>query len=169
MVFLIMENIKFKISNILYAFAIGIASPYIILRTNEIAKDYFAIIIGLSILASAVGAYLSGFYLKPRKISLSLNRVIEMAVLILFGYTSNLIQILVLNCVIGATSGAGESIASARVAEQNSHFRKNFALYSITITTGIGISMILSGLVKDYVFQIAAILVLISAYFAYEV
>ena len=91
---------RFKLSNILYAFAIGIASPYIILRTNEIAKDYFAIVIGLSMLASAMGAYLAGFYLKPRKITLSLNRIIEMIVLLLFGYAGTLMQILTLNCII---------------------------------------------------------------------
>lgn len=159
---------RFKLSNILYAFAIGIASPYIILRTNEIAKDYFAIVIGLSMLASAMGAYLAGFYLKPRKITLSLNRIIEMIVLLLFGYAGTLMQILTLNCIIGASAGAGESMINARVAGQNSHFTKNFAMYSITITAGVGISMILSSLVKDYVFQIAAILVFISAYLVYE-
>lgn len=163
-----MKDINFKISNILYAFAVGIASPYIILRTNEIAQNYFSIVIGLSVLAAAIGAYISGFHLKPRKITLSLNRAIEVVILILFAYAGNLMQILVLNCLIGATSGAGESLASSRVAEQDSQFTKNFAMYSITITTGIGISMILSGLVKDYVFQIAAILVLVSVYFVYE-
>ncbi len=129
----------FFISISFLAFAMGVASPYWILKVGE-AGTFFGVAMGVSLISQAISSYITGklYNNTNAKYYLSLTTVLSGIVLYGYSFVLSIPMLLCLQIAFGSLLGIGQTLQSMVV------LHKDFGKYHMLITFMAGIAMALT-------------------------